>query len=367
MRWMRGCAMAWGLAGAALLAGVWTLPARAQAAATLEERFAAGCTETPLPMRPGCIDSARRSDTAERAYALWLADRLAEDGGARNLAFALFVRRGALLTPETLRQAAAGTTAPDPTLAAWYRRAWDGAGDDGVAWSLLASAQGQPLMPALAGRDAVAAWAKAQPDNLAPMLLARRDGEPMDAIFAALDTRSRNAVYWNPVQALAMDAVRRHPPKAEWRDAVPALRDGALDAYGLELGTAVELPSYRSLIEACGPPARDTLPERRAQCRRLGTTLQDASDAMIARMVGNLLLRLSADDDASRAAAHAAWRPLFWRQKMIGEHGDDRYQAAYRDALRADPAQDEVSLVDHALRAVDVDPAPPADWETTAP
>ena len=46
MRWMRGGAMAWGLAGAALLAGAWTSPARAQAAATLEERFAAGCAET---------------------------------------------------------------------------------------------------------------------------------------------------------------------------------------------------------------------------------------------------------------------------------------------------------------------------------
>jgi hypothetical protein len=189
----------------------------------------------------------------------------------------------------------------------------------------------------------------------------------MDAIFAALDARTRNAVYWNPVQALAMDAVRRHPPRAEWRDAVPALRDDALDAYGLELGTAVELPSYRSLIEACSPPARDTVPGRRAQCRRLGTTLQDASDAMIARMIGNVLLRLSADDAASRAAAHAAWRPLFWRQKMIGEHGDARYQAAYREALRTDPAQDEVTLVDRALRAVGVDPAPAADWEATAP
>ena len=73
---------------------------------------------------------------------------------------------------------------------------------------------------------------------------------------------------------------------------------------------------------------------------------------MIARMIGNLLLRLSADDDASRAAAHAAWRPLFWRQKMIGEHGDARYQAAYRDALRTDPVQDEVGLVDRALHAV---------------
>ena len=43
-----------------------------------------------------------------------------------------------------------------------------------------------------------------RPDNLAPLLLARRDGEPMDAIFAALDARTRNAVYWNPVQALSL-------------------------------------------------------------------------------------------------------------------------------------------------------------------
>ncbi len=50
-----------------------------------------------------------------------------------------------------------------------------------------------------------------------------------------------------------------------------------------------------------------------------------------------------------------------------GEHGDARYQSAYRDALRADPVQDEVTLIDRALRAVGVDPAPPADWETTAP
>jgi len=367
MRWKQGGALAWLLAAGALCAGAWTPPTRAQAAATLEERFAAGCADTPLPMRPGCIDAARRADTAERAYALWLADRLAEDGGARHLAFALFVRRGALLTPETLAQAVAGAAAPDAALDAWYRRARDAAGDDGVVWSLLASAQAQPLMPAPAGDDATAAWAEAQPDNLAPLLLARRADAPLDALFAALDARPRNAVYWDPVQALAMDAVRRHPPKAEWRDAIPALRDGALDAYALELGAAVELPPYRSLIEACSPPARDAVPERRAQCRRLGTTLQDASDVMVARMIGNLLLRLSADDDASRAAAHAAWRPLFWRQRLIGEHGDARYQSAYRDALRADPAQDEVTLIDRALRAVGVDPAPAADWEAAAP
>jgi len=367
MRWMRESAMAWLFAGAGLLAGAWAPQVHAQAAATLEERFAAGCADTPLPLRPGCIDSARRSDTAERAYALWLADRLAEDGGARNLAFALFVRRGALLTPETLIQANAGTAVPDATLVRWQRRAWDDAGDDGVVWSLLASAEGQPLMPTQAGRDAVAAWAKAEPDNLAPLLLARRDGEPVEAIFVALDARPRNTLYWNAVQALAIEAVLRHPPKAEWRDAVPALRERPLEAYGAELGAAVELPSYRSLITACSPPARDAVPERRAQCRQLGTRLQDVSDAMIARMIGSLLMRLSADDEATRAAAHAAWRPLFWRQKLVGEHADARYDAAYWAALRADPTQDEVALIDHALRAVGVDPAPPGDWETTPP
>ena len=325
----------------------------------------ASCADAPPMLRQACLDTERRADAAQRAYALWLADRLAEDGGARDLAFALFVRRGALLTPDLLAQLAEGPVATDPVLERWYRKAYAKAGRDGVAWSLLASAWGQAAMPRPADRNAQAAWAKADRDNLAPLLLALRAGEGIDAVFAALPKRPHNRVYWNAVQALAIDAVRRHPPKPEWRDAIPALRDKPLEAYGQELGTAVELPSYRGLLEACTP--HDGGPDRRGPCRDLAIALQDRSDVLIARMMGNLLLRVNAADDAGRAAAHAGWRPLFWRQRQIGAHGDARYEVAYRDALLADPAADEVTLIDRALRAVGADPVPPADWETAVP
>lgn len=369
MRWSRKCGVF-----ACLLAGVWLSgaglgDAHAQVpilpSPPAQDPIAAACADTPLMLRPTCLDAARRADEAQRAYALWLADRLAEDGGARDLAFALFVRRGALLTPEALVRIDDGEALVDPVLERWYSKAYAKAGRDGVAWSLLASAWGQLAMPKPADRDAQTAWAKADRDNLAPLLLALREGEGIDAVFGALPKRPHNRVYWNAVQALAMDAVRRHPPTSEWRDAIPALRDKPLEAYGQELGTAVELPSYRGLLEVCTP--HDAGPDRRGPCRDLATEMQDGSDVLIARMIGNLLLRLNATDDAGRAAAHAGWRPLFWRQRQIGAHGDARYEAAYRDALRADPAADEVTLIDRALRAVGADPVPPVDWETAVP
>lgn len=365
MRWSRKCGVFACLLAGAWLAGAGVPRARAQdPAAPPIPRPAEPCSDVPLMLRQTCRDAERRTDAAQRAYALWLADRLAEDGGARDLAFALFVRRGALLTPEALARIDGGEALVDPVLERWYRKAYAKAGRDGVAWSLLASAWGQMAMPRPADRNAQAAWAKADRDNLAPLLLALREGEGLDVVFAALPKRPHNRVYWNAVQALAMDAVRRHPPTPEWRDAIPALRDKPLEAYGQELGTAVELPSYRGLLEACTP--HDTV-DRRTPCRALGATMQDASDVLIGRMIGNLLLRLNAVDDAGRAAAHAGWRPLFWRQRQLGAHGDARYDAAYRDALRADPAADEVTLIDRALRAVGADPLPLADWETTVP
>lgn len=368
MRWSRKSGVV-----ACLLAGAWLSVAdvpQARAEDPVAPPAMPGptvpCADAPPMLRQACLDAERRADAAQRAYALWLADQLAADGDARDLALALFVRRGALLTPDVLAGIADGKAVPpDPVLERWYRKAYAKAGRDGVTWSLLASAWGQMAMPRPADRDAQAVWAKAEPDNLAPLLLALREGEGIDAVFAALPKRSHNRVYWNAVQALAMDAVRRHPPKPEWRDAIPALRDKPLEAYGQELGTAVELPSYRGLLEACTPHAAAT--DRRAPCRALSIVMQDTSDVLIGRMIGNLLLRLNATDDAGRAAAHAGWRPLFWRQRQLGAHGDARYEAAYRDALRTDPAADEVTLIDSALRAVGADPVPPADWETAVP
>ena len=331
------------------------------------------CVEVDAASLDACLDAEfakqERTIIATRAYQIWLADRLAEDGGARNLALALHLRHRALAAPEVLNQADVVNQADhaadeiDGLLSNWMDKASAGAGHDGVVWALLASTAELPLMPKPHGVDLTHAWAEAEPDNLTPLLMRMRSQDDAAMIFAALDVRSRHAIYWDEVQALGLHAVERHPPKAQWRDEMPAFFKAGHEHFGTELASALALPLYQHLMAACKPPLIDTKFDRRAQCSRLGTMLQDRADTLIGRFIGNALLRFSADSDAARATAEVARNRLRWRQSRVQAHQGAAYDAAYQAALREGGPFDETMLIDRALKAVGVELSePPDDW-----
>jgi hypothetical protein len=161
---------------------------------------------------------------------------------------------------------------------------------------------------------------------------------------------------------LGLHAVERHPPKAEWRDEITEFSNASQSTFGTELASVLALPLYQHLIAACKPPLIDSTHDRRAQCTRLGSMLQNHADTLIGNFIGNALLRFSADSDAARTTAGAARNRLCWRQSQVQAYEGPAYEAAYQAALREGGPFDESTLIDRALKAVGAAPEPPDDW-----
>ncbi len=323
------------------------------------------CEDVAEALREACLDAEiaklERVLIARRAYQGWLADRLVEDGGARNLALAVYLRRSALAMSAAIDEATPSAEKADGLLSAWMDAARADAGHDGVAWSLLASTAGSKGKPHLQGDDIARAWAEAEPDNLTPLLILMRSNDDAETIFASLDSRSRHAIYWGEVQALGLHAVERHPPKAEWRDDIPEFSNDGYEAFGAGLASLLTLPSYQYILAACKPPLID-ISDRRAQCHRLGSMLQEDADTLIGNFIGNALLRNSAGSGTERAAAETARNRLRWLQSQAQAYQGPAYEAAYRAALREGSSFNERTLIERTLQAVGAAPEPPDDW-----
>lgn len=137
---------------------------------------------------------AERSRTS-RDYHVWLADRLAEDGGARNLAIAANLR--AMSISGTLYET--GESLPeldkDNRLAAWIERAAREGKEDPLVQALLNrrfSASDSARLAALRSQ-----WARLEPGNIAPAMFAAESEQPRTSALPGLDTASRFDLHYN--------------------------------------------------------------------------------------------------------------------------------------------------------------------------
>lgn len=308
---------------------------------------------------------ARRASAtlrASRAYHARLADRLAAEGGARHLALAANLRAMSLAGESFVTESTLPRLAGDTRLAAWRDAAEREGRDDPFVLGLLI----RPLSPDdddARRRGVRASWRTLEPANL---LVLSDDGAPDVAeILASAGEGRRFDVHFGALLRAMLDAVERHPPnarEARWLfdDETPTPR-----AYAISLAlTLLELPRFIPVVDACKGEALSQ-PGRREACARHGAVLADASDTLIAHMIGLAILRNIAEDAQARdrieeRRRRAAWLRQQWHD--LGKTQPARMADAQAEVLRASPDIGEMDVMRRVLEMEGVSVQPPEDF-----
>ena len=323
------------------------------------------CAEISVFARARCLreEDARheKMKRASREYHAWLADRLAEDGGARNFALAANLRALSLGGELFYTSANLPLLEGDARLAEWVDRASRDVGGDGLVHMLLI----RPFSPREEARvQAVRdAWRDADRANLAPL---RDDDAAIGDVLETATDRSRLDLHFGELLLATLDAVERHPPDPKlstmlFDDETPGAR-----AYALSLALLMlETPRFSPAIHACKDDALQQ-PGRREACLRYGAVLAEASDTLIAHMIGLRILHSAAIDDAARERIELRRRRAGWLLEQWGAlakpdpTGFADEQAAI---LRAFRGIDEMGMMRRMLEANDVPLEPPVDYD----
>ncbi len=323
------------------------------------------CAEISVFARARCLreEDARheKMKRASREYHAWLADRLAEDGGARNFALAANLRALSLGGELFYTSANLPLLEGDARLAEWVDRASRDVGGDGLVHMLLI----RPFSPREEARvQAVRdAWRDADRANLAPL---RDDDAAIGDVLETATDRSRLDLHFGELLLATLDAVERHPPDPKlstmlFDDETPGAR-----AYALSLALLMlETPRFSPAIHACKDDALQQ-PGRREACLRYGAVLAEASDTLIAHMIGLRILHSVAIDDAARERIELRRRRAGWLLEQWGAlakpdpTGFADEQAAI---LRAFRGIDEMGMMRRMLEANDVPLEPPVDYD----
>ncbi|MFD0725918.1 hypothetical protein [Lysobacter brunescens] len=348
------------------------LPCRAQHPgdiAAWPETTDTPCASVDAPRRADCEAreaerDAERSRTS-RDYHAWLADRLAEDGSARDLAIAAHLR--AMSISGTLYET--GDSLPsldkDTRLAAWVQRATREGPDDPLVHMLLNRRFSTSDTMRLAALHAQ--WARIEPGNVVPLMFAAETERPRaSALPIRSPTASRFDLHYNALLLAVIDAFERHPPGAN-RAAVLFGGDvPTLYSYASSMAMAMlQLPRFIDTIDACRGDALVSAPERRTDCQQLGHLLADDSDTLIAHMMGLALLVRASDTPCERAAAEERRRQAGWLMHEWRVLSDDQAiqadETASRQALSS--TQDEMSYMRVILQHHGIATEPAPDWK----
>lgn len=308
-------------------------------------------------------ETERRSGAlrASRAYHARLADRLAADGGARNLALAANLRAMSLTGDLNLTETTRPRLAGDAKLAAWRDRAAREGRADPLVLGLLI----RRLSPDddARRRGVRESWRMLEPTNL--LVLPDDDAAEALEILASVGEARRFDVHFGTLLRVVIDAVDRHPPNAResrwlFDDETPTSV-----AYGISLAFALlELPQFTTLIDVCKGDALSQ-PGRREACARYGALLADASDTLIAHMIGLAILRNAAPDAAGRECIEARRRRAAWVMQqwyVVAEKDPVGFADWQASVLRASPDIDEMTLMRRALEANGIPVEPPPDY-----
>ncbi|MCD9032636.1 hypothetical protein LDO32_12955 [Luteimonas sp. Y-2-2-4F] len=318
---------------------------------------------------PGHAQAPPAADAAElaahRAYTTRLAERLAAEEAPRGLALAALLREANAAA--TADPAAAAPPRSDPQSRQWRALAFQRAGADTLALSLLALA---PEDDAGTGRAALARWRQLEPANLVPWL--HGDADAAARAEAARRARSADSHLYAQVRAL-VEAQRRHPPADAERALLAGGRDGqpgGLDGYAVLHGTSLlapwSLPALEPFAEGCAAAARQAPDSVQAEdCRNAAQALQRADTRALESVGLALAADLARSAEARRAAAEAR-RRFDWQMVELGRLSMGRPDGgvdAFAALLMAEPAATrEAALDERQLREAGIPLDPPAGW-----
>lgn len=323
------------------------------------------------PRRDACLARAEArkaaEDAASRRYHLWLADRLAEDGGARNLAIAANLRAIALGDNLYGADVALPALDGDAKLADWIARATREGRDDALVLTLLHRRFGTHDDPR---RKAVLArWQAIEPDNVAPW---RFEDEIANADADTLLARSEHAthveLHYIDTLRTVVAAFERHPPRASLAKRIFVGETSTLRDYAGAVASAMfTFPRFSPAINACKGEGALAIAGRSGACLRYGRLQADHSDTLIDQLMGLAILRFNAEDDVSLALYMRRRRHLLWlsdRWRNEGKAHREAVSDAMNARMNAKPAENnEATLLREVLEDRGVSLTPPDDWE----
>lgn len=327
------------------------------------------CASVKASQRVECEvrEAEREADKARisREYHAWLADRLAEDGGARNLAIAAHLRAMSVSGSLYESDDALPALKNDARIAEWVDRATREGQDDPLVHALLNrrfSASDDQRLSTLRMH-----WSRVAPDNFVPVMFSTEAGRSgANDMVALARSASRFDLHYNALLLAVIDAFERHPPSA---DRAAVLFGGdvpTLHSYASSMAMAVlQLPRFIDAIDACRGDALSRAPQRRADCLQFGHLLADDSDTLIAHMMGLAILVRASDTPCVRKAAEerrrqAAWLMNRW-QVLSSDPTVQTDDQTSRQALSS--TQDEMEYMRVVLKHNGIAIEPPPDWK----
>lgn len=327
------------------------------------------CADVEASLHDACEsrEAAREALRARtsREYHAWLANRLVEDGGARNLAIAAQLRAmslsGALFdNGESLPEIEA-----DARISSWVAQATREGQDDGLVLMLLnrrLSTSDDARLAALRMQ-----WQRIDPGNFMPaMFVAEARASGLDGLPELARGFSKFNVHFVEQLRVVVDAFERHPPDSEQASILLEGEVSTLRRYAATVGVfMIEFPRFVDAMNACRGDALTRTRERRKDCQHLGELFVDRSDTLIAHAIGLAILARSADDDAAREAIEARRRLIQWQMGQWQLLSLEPPTAEAEDAaVRAlSTATSEIDLMHAGLKHHGIDLIPSPCWK----
>jgi hypothetical protein len=240
--------------------------------------------------------------------------------------------------------------------------------DDAVALS-LATQVGVKRKDHKALSGVAERWQAVEPDNLAPRLFTEA---PIEAVLAGARDATRYETHGYD-QIRLMTSVFRQWPMSE-DEMGPDYSNkfqgeeaqAAASAFGI--WAAFGIPAYQKLIFACRDEALESTLTRRDDCLHVGKVLASNSSDLLSRGIGISILERAANTPDDIALATTLRRNKEWQQHHYFEvFTEDRDETQYiSDMLRllkAPGVDNEIELMEVALRERGIALVPPEDWQ----
>ena len=318
----------------------------------------------------GACARMQESDTQQSAYFQRLAAELQKSTQPRERALAAQLLGMSALNQDNADLAASGRQVVDPAAKASIGAliAQASKHDDAVALSLAIQASNQ-VDDQAARLNAAKRWQAVESDNLVPRLLT---DTPVESVLASARDTTRYETHGYEQVRLMTSVFKHWPMSREEMDSgySGALKDdearAAVSAFAI--WAAYGIPGLQKLTSACRDEALLSTPTRRDDCLHVAKVLADNSSDVVSRSIGISMLERAASTPEDTALATRLRRNYEWQRHqyfvVLTQQMDEQQQVSEMLRLLKTPGVDnEIQLMEAALREKGVALVPPDDWQ----
>lgn len=318
----------------------------------------------------GCAAESHPSVDGQQAYWQRLGVTLKDSAQPREQALAAQMLGFTMMVDEYATESGKETPSVEPTIepAISDLLAKVKTSDDAVALS-LATQVGVKRKDHKAFSSVAERWQAVEPDNLAPRLFTEA---PIEAVLAGARDATRYETHGYDQIRLMTSVFRQWPMSEDEMGSDYSNKfqgeeaQAAASAFGI--WAAFGIPAYQKLVLACRDEALESTLTRRDDCLHVGKVLASNSSDLLSRGIGISILEHAANTPEDIALATTLRRNKEWQQHHYFEvFTEDRDETQYiSDMLRLlkTPGVDnEIELMEVALREKGIALVPPEDWQ----